>query len=96
MEGQIKRVSDVLPSSGDWGECLRMEDVRDKSFIILGYELYHTQKYGPAAKVYIDLDGQETAFLTFSQVIIDQLSRLEGHFPVFGTVTRKGRYWTLA
>lgn len=94
MFEELKRVSDVIGSSGDFGECARPEEVADRDLIILGYELFSTQ-WGPAVKIYVDDGGQERAVLTWSKVIGDRISRLDGKFPVVGRFVKQKRYWTI-
>jgi hypothetical protein len=91
---ELKRVSDVLGTTGDFGVCLRPDEVAGRDVIILGYELYST-RFGPAAKVYIDDGGRECAVLTWSSVVIDKLGKLDGLFPIIGKFVKVKRYWTI-
>lgn len=94
---EYKRAGEVLGAAQDFEADWVLDDVGE-DFVLVGVEHYDTG-FGPAAVLVCERDGEEHRWVTWSTVIIDQVSKLADDLPVLARVdTQRGEqgwYYTL-
>jgi hypothetical protein len=91
----VRKFSEVYPTFGGDQKYLRVEDLEGKTFVVSAFRVLETQ-WGPAVVVEVDLGGKQDHFITWSKVILDQLSSVADALPLEARLEKRGRYYRLA
>lgn len=88
----MRTVDEVLKAESDLGEHTALADALDRNLIIREFELLDTS-WGDAAVIAVTEGEVNHTVLTWSQVLISQLLKIEKYLPVLGQITQIKNYY---